>query len=86
MNETDKALISELERFDEMIDCEGLVRLVAKLYDGASGGFYYSVSAMENEGFYPDIESTAQMLVTLTSLGLFSYSERGRNGEIPPPL
>ena len=77
MNELDRALISELLRFDEMINCEGLVRLAARLYDKESGGFYYSVSAMENEGFYPDIESTAQMLVTLTSLGLFKYSERG---------
>ena len=77
MNLTDKALISELLRFDEMINCEGLVRLAARLYDKQTGGFYYSLSAMENDGFYPDIESTAQMLVTLTSLGLFKYSERG---------
>ena len=79
MNETDKALIAELERFDRLIDCEGLVRLAAELYDPESGGFYYSLSARDNEGFYPDVESTAQMLVTLTSLGLFGYSERGTN-------
>ena len=77
MNETDKALISELERFDRMIDCEGLVRLAAKLFDRETGGFYYSLSARDGEGFYPDIESTAQMMVTLTSLGLFKYSDAG---------
>ena len=36
------------------------------------GGFYYSNSARDNEGYYPDIESTAQAVGMLTGLGLGS--------------
>ena len=74
-NEIDEAILYEMERLDSLIEREALVRLAAELYEPTVGGFYYSLSAKNNEGFYPDIESTAQMLVTLTSLGLFKYSD-----------
>ena len=38
------------------------------------GGFYYSNSARDNAGFYPDIESTAQAAGMLSGLGLGSGS------------
>lgn len=41
---------------------EELYYLIANLYDPATGGFYYSVSARDNYGYLPDIESTMQAL------------------------
>ena len=41
---------------------ERLYYLIANLYDPAVGGFYYSVSARDNYGYLPDIESTVQAL------------------------
>lgn len=40
----------------------------AGLWDGEIGGFYYSVSARDHEGFLPDIESTGQALGALSSI------------------
>ena len=77
MKTTKELLLAELERFDKIIDGEALVRLMAGLYDKKSGGFYYSISARDNEEFFPDIESTSQAITLLSSLGLFKYSEAG---------
>ena len=43
---------------------------LASLWDKEAGGFYYSISARDNEGFYPDMESTAQAMNSLTSTGI----------------
>ena len=43
---------------------------LASLWDGEAGGFYYSLSARDNEGFWPDMESTAQAMNSLTSTGI----------------
>jgi len=77
MNDIKKELNGELWRYADSIDKEALVRFLAGLYDGDTGGFYYSNSARDNEGFYPDIESTAQATTILTSLGTYSLAERG---------
>ena len=37
-----------------------IVDWLANLYDPEVGGFYYSISARDNEPFLPDLESTAQ--------------------------
>ena len=37
-----------------------VVEWLAGIYDNKSGGFYYSNSARDNDGFLPDIESTNQ--------------------------
>lgn len=39
---------------------EDMYLWLARLYDTNTGGFYYSNSARDNEGFLPDIESTLQ--------------------------
>jgi len=44
---------------------------LAKLFDPDIGGFYYSNSARDNEGFLPDIESTIQAVNYLTYSGVF---------------
>lgn len=49
---------------------ERLYYLLANLYDPAVGGFYYSVSARDNYGYLPDIESTVQALNILDNANL----------------
>lgn len=44
---------------------------LAGLYDKNIGGFYFSNSARDTDGFLPDIESTAQAIRMLKSSGLF---------------
>ena len=44
---------------------------MANLYDPEIGGFYYSNSGRDNEGYLPDIESTVQALSHLASGGMF---------------
>ncbi len=44
---------------------------LAGLYSAETGGFYYSNSGRDNEGFLPDVESTYQALVHLTNGGMF---------------
>ncbi len=51
---------------------EGIYRWLAGLWDGSAGGFYYSNSARDNDGFYPDIESTAQAFNSLESHGIIT--------------
>lgn len=43
----------------------------ASLWDTDRGGFYYSLSARNTEGFLPDIESTVQMMRFLSHSGIF---------------
>ena len=49
---------------------DGLPVWFANLWDDGIGGFYYSNSARDNEGFLPDIESTSQALGNLKGAGL----------------
>ena len=54
---------------------ERIYELFASLWDGKVGGFYFSVSARDNEPFLPDIESTVQVLRFMGTSGLFeNYS------------
>ena len=48
----------------------GIYRWYASLWDKDIGGFYYSESARDNEGFLPDIESTSQLLGYVEELGI----------------
>lgn len=53
---------------------------LANLWCPDNGGFYYSVSARNNEGFLPDLESTGQALGTLDRSGLSAaYSGKWAN-------
>ncbi len=45
---------------------------LAGLYDSKIGGFYYSVSARDNEPFLPDIESTKQAINLMVNTGMIS--------------
>ena len=48
--------------YEEFFEPEKLIRWWAGLYDPAAGGFYYSDSARDHDGFLPDMESTYQIL------------------------
>ena len=64
-----KDILDGIKKFDENYNFE-ILRWVASLYDPETGGFYYSVSARDNEGFEPDIESTSQVIDILQSSGI----------------
>ena len=55
---------------------DGLYLWFASLWEPEIGGFYYSRSARDTEGYLPDIESTAQAMNALSNLGIFE----GRGG------
>lgn len=55
---------------------DDLYKWIADLYDPTVGGFYFSNSGRNTEGFLPDIESTAQTIRFLSSAGLISGSTR----------
>ena len=49
---------------------EDAVTWLADLYDPVTGGFYYSNSARDTEGYLPDLESTYQALAFLEGSGM----------------
>lgn len=54
-----EAAVKELVKVYEMFD-ERMLIWYAGLWDSEIGGFYFSNSARDHEGFLPDVESTAQ--------------------------
>ena len=46
------------------------VKWIASLWDEKTGGFYFSPSARDTDGYLPDIESTGQALGVLQDLGI----------------
>ena len=62
-----------IEKIRELLSIydERIYLWLAKLYDKEYGGFYFSNSARDTEGFLPDIQSTAQAIRMLKSMGLF---------------
>ncbi len=64
-----KKTAESLEYFYSLYS-DSIYKWLARLWDKEIGGFYYSVSAMENEGFYPDIESTSQAFGSLLTFGI----------------
>ena len=55
----------------------GVIDWYADLYDREVGGFYYSNSARNSEGYLPDLESTNQVLGFLGSSGVARGIEGG---------
>ena len=64
---TAEALCELLSVYDD-----GLCAWLLGLWEPNIGGFYYSNSARDNEGFLPDVESTAQALLLIKGSGLLS--------------
>ena len=62
-------ILKELESFYELYNKDhGTVKWLANLYDPESGGFYYSNSARNNEGYLPDLESTADAIALIKAI------------------
>ena len=68
--------VDEIRNIYDMFD-EKMLIWYASLYDPDIGGFYFSNSARDTEGFLPDIESTAQALNFITEIsGICKGGER----------
>ncbi len=65
----DGEIVDSLMNFYTLYGSELYIWL-ANLYDPDIGGFYYSGSARNTEGFLPDLESTGQALELLDNSGL----------------
>ncbi len=64
-----QATSDSMERLLSLYD-ERIYRWMAGLWEPEIGGFYYSNSARDHEGFLPDIESTVQALTFLRRNGI----------------
>ncbi len=73
----------ELEAMYDIYD-ERLYIWLATLWEPEIGGFYFSQSARESEGFRPDIESTAQVLRAIEVLGLLGKRGEKYEDGVPP--
>lgn len=62
-------LADALEEFVFLFNMDAM-RWAARLWDPISGGFYYSNSARDHEGFGADLESTAQILRVIDDRGM----------------
>ena len=66
-------IIESLKRYYALSDTERVVSWLADLYDAETGGFYYSNSGRNTEGFLPDLESTYQAIGFLETSGLAAW-------------
>ena len=71
-----------LEALDAEFDKKTLDWLIG-MYDGESGGFYYSQSSVDTDRFKPDIESTIQAISIMAKLGLYEIDETKRIAKMP---
>ena len=61
--DTARRIRASFENYYSELLCDGdLISWVGNLYDYESGGFYYSNSGRDNDGFLPDLESTYQAM------------------------
>ncbi len=65
-----QSCVRAVQNFYSIAD-ESVYLWIANLYDSGTGGFYYSNSGRDTEGFAPDIESTIQALNLLQNNGMF---------------
>ena len=74
-----EAAVKEIEKIYEMFD-ERMLIWFAGLWEPRIGGFYFSNSARDHEGFLPDLESTNQALGFIASqCELMQGEERADN-------
>ena len=63
-------IASALREMHALMTDGDVVSWFANLYDPETGGFYYSNSARDTEGFLPDLESTRQTMSFFFSSGM----------------
>lgn len=78
-------VLAALKRLYDFYDGHGIVRWAAGLYDPEIGGFYYSNSARDTEGYLPDLESTWQLLGVVGGVGAWGTGN-GRNSVLPEQI
>ena len=61
-------LVEALKKLKNLYGSE-IVTWIANLYDEEIGGFYYSNSGRNNQGFLPDVDSTYQAIVLVGHTG-----------------
>ena len=64
-------VVDALKNLNAFYDGSKIADWMANLYDPEVGGFYYSNSARDTEGFLPDLESTVQLLRWTEANGAF---------------
>ena len=69
--EAGEELVASLKELYTLYD-DSLISWFANLYDAEIGGWYYSNSARDNEGFLPDAESTEQALRFIDASGMIA--------------
>lgn len=62
--ELGEAIVDATKQYFSIMS-EGVVDWISGLYDPNIGGFYYSESARDHEGYLPDLESTGQAMCIL---------------------
>jgi len=82
LNLSNEATVTELQAMYAMFTPK-VLNWLADLYDPETGGFYYSNSGRNYEGFLPDIESTAQAIDLLRLSGAFDEYEDDPNKALP---
>ena len=70
MDKMNENIMRELKRADDLCG-KDILTWLASLYDAESGGFYYSISARDTDGFLPDLESTYQAVYLLQQGGMY---------------
>lgn len=61
--EIEKAFAAHVDQYDASV-----LEWIGSMYDKDTGGFYYSVSARDTEGYLPDLESTKQIMQMIEGL------------------
>lgn len=74
-------VVAALKKLAAAFDGTKMIEWMAGLWDVERGGFYYSNSARDTEGYLPDIESTHQLINVLVGNGAIN----GRN-TLPEPF
>ncbi len=68
--ENSAEIVEAVKNYYEWVCTPDTLSWFANLYDPAIGGFYYSNSARDNEGYLPDAESTSQALGVWEKFGV----------------
>ncbi len=78
-------IVFELKKFYSLVS-EKTYKWLLNLYCPDNGGFYYSQAARDNEGFLPDVESTAQALGWLNDMGFMSDYDNNYANALPEEI
>ena len=79
-----KEMLSAMRTLYNFFEGDKIVDWLANLYDPEIGGFYYSRSARDYSGFFPDLESTQQTFGILSNLGAIPSSMK--NAMVPAEI